>query len=239
MNVKGVIVRVTPYKESGAMINLLTKEKLISFYARSIYKVDSKNVLLTSPLMYGDFTFKDDRKTNLTFKEMTPIFDVRHYMDNYAKLAAIDFINEVTVRLFNDDDMPKIYSYLIKTLELFKHENLIPCLLLAYLAVSLKLNGFGLNVDSCVITHSKTNIVGVSYLDGGLVSKSVYRSACHKLYSGEKINLLRAIFKVDANNLDKLAYSRSAINDVMNDLLIYTYDQTGLRFKSEKLINKV
>lgn len=238
MNIKGVVMRVTPYKESGAMINVLTKDKLLSFHARNIYKVDNKNILLTTPLMYGEFTFSDNKKDLLTFKEMSPILDTRTYMNNYTKLAAIDFINEVTIRLFPEEEMPKIYPYLIKTLELIKDEKRVASLLLTYLATSLKLTGLGLNVDSCVITNSKTNIVGVSYLDGGLVSKTAYRSSRHKLYSPEKIKILRMIFKAKPENLEKISFTKKDFFDVLDDMLIYTYDQTGIRFKSENLIKK-
>lgn len=238
MNIKGVIMRVTPYKESGAMINVLTSDKLISFHAPNIYKMDNKNILLTTPLMYGDFTFSDNKKTLLTFKEMSPILDTRNYMNSYTKLAAIDFINEVTIRLFPEDEMHKVYPYLIKTLELIKEEKRVAILMLTYLAVSLKLNGFGLNVDSCVLTNSKNNIVGVSYVDGGLVSKQAYRSSRHKLYTPEKIMILRSIFKASPNDLDKFNFIKKDIYEVLNDLFIYTYDQTGVCFKSENLIKK-
>lgn len=238
MNVKGVIMRVTPYKESGAMINVLTTDQLISFHARNIYKVDNKNVLLTTPLMYGDFTFSDDKKSILTFKEMSPILDTRNYMNNYAKLAAIDFLNEVTIRLFSEEEMPKIYPYLIKTLELIQEDKRVSGLLLTYLATCLRLTGFGLQVDSCVLTNSKTNIVGVSYLDGGLISKEAYRSSRHKIYSPDKINMLRIIFKVKPDDLNKISFTKRDIYEVFDDLLIYTYDQTGIRLKSENLIKK-
>ncbi|MCQ2787297.1 MAG: DNA repair protein RecO [Bacilli bacterium] len=238
MNIKGVIVRVTPYKESGAMINVLSKDKLIGFHARNIYKVDNKNVLLTTPLMYGEFTFSDNKKSTLTFKEMSPILDTRAYMNDYAKLAAIDFLNEVTIRLFSEEEMPNIYPYLIKTLELIQERNQVEGLMLAYLATSLRLNGFGLQVDSCVLTNSKTNIVGVSYLDGGLISKEAYRSSRHKLYSPEKINMLRIIFKVKPDDLEKIDFAKRDAYEILDDLLIYTYDQTGVRLKSENLIKK-
>ena len=238
MNIKGVIIRVTPYKDSGAMVNVLSSDKVYGFYARNIYKVENKNILITTPLMYAEFTFSDNKKDLLTFKEMTPILDTRAYMNDFAKLAAIDFLNEVTARLFTDEDMPKIYPYLIKTLELIKEHKNILSLLLVYLAVSLKLNGFGLNVDSCVITNSKSNIVGVSFADGGLVSKEAYRSSRHKLYTPEKIKIIRSIFKVEAKDLDKISFTKRYVREVFEDLFIYTYDQTGIRFKSESLIKK-
>ena len=169
---------------------------------------------------------------------MTPILDTRNYMNSYTKLAAIDFINEVTIRLFSENDMPKIYPYLVKTLELIEDERKITSLLLTYLATSLRLCGFGLNVDSCVITKSKTNIVGVSYLDGGLVSKQAYRSSRHKLYTAEKINILRVIFKVKPEDLEKISFTKRDAFEVLDDMFIYAYDQTGLRFKSENLIKK-
>ncbi len=236
MKIKGVIVRITPYKESGAMINLLSKDELLSFYAPHIYKSNQSNSLLTTPLMYGEFTFKEGKNNLLNFKEMTPIFDTRDYMNNYSTLISLNFINEVTLRLFNEEDMSSVYNYLIKTLELIKDSKLVPILLLSYLAVSLRLTGYGLNVDRCVISNSTHDIVGVSYLDGGLISRSCFNKDHHLLYNKEKINILRSIFKVNYKDLDKLSFNKKDVLEVLDDLLIYTYDQTGVKLKSANLI---
>lgn len=237
MTVEGIIISLTPYKESGAIINAITPNNVLSFYAPNIYKIDKDNLLLTTPLMRANFTFKESNKKFLSYKEMAPILDTRIYMNDLKKLTAINFINEVTLRMLSEEDQPKIYEYLSNTLDALKMVEPFSLMLL-FLAAALRISGNGLNVDSCVITGSNLDIVGVSYRDGGFISRSAYKANKHKKYSPNKIHLLREIFKIKPTYINKIHYDFNDVKEVFNDLLIYTYDQTGLRFKSERMITK-
>jgi len=239
MNYKGVIIRITPYKEKSAMISLLTKEGLLSFLARDIYKVNSKSVLLTCPLMYGEFTFLDNTKSNLlTYKEMSIIVDTRKYMNDFSKLASLNFLNEITISLFNEEEMKDIYPYLIEAITLLDKEEPIN-VLLSYLAISLRETGYGLNVDSCILSGTTKNIIGVNYDDGGLISKEFFRENIDKLYSSNKIKILHYIFKLNIDNMKNIKFDSKDAKEILEDLLVYTYNQTGLRLKSSSLINKI
>lgn len=237
MKVEGVVIRITPYKEHGAMFNVLTKDELLSFYISNIYKINSQNVLLTTPLMYGNFTLTENKINRLSFKDMTPLIDNRNYMNDFNKLAVLNFLNEVTLRLINEEDMPQLYPYLVNAITSLKNNELQ--ISLGYLACVLKITGNSLNVDGCVYTGNTQNIVGVSYLDGGLVSKAAYHSGNTKLYSANKIKILKTIFKLKPDDFKNLNFNKKDTKEVLEDLIIFAYDQTGVRLKSEKLIQKI
>lgn len=238
MTVEGIIISLTPYKESGAIVNIITKENKISFNAPNIYKIDKDNLLLTTPLMKAKFTFKESNKKFLTYKEMLPILDTRIYMNDIQKLTALNFINEVLLKILSEEEYPKIYELLSKTLDALNNVNAFS-LCLIFLANALKYSGNALNVDSCVITGSQFDIVAISYVDGGLISRNAYKANIHKRYTPNMIHLLREIFKMKPSYLHNVNYERGIVKEIFNDLLIYTYDQTGVKLKSAKMIEKI
>lgn len=239
MKTHGYIVRISPYRDAGAMINVLSSRRLFSFYAANAFKLDKKNSLLSTPLMGGEFTFSDNDKQILTFKEFSPTFDTRKYIHDFDQLALINFLNEVTLQLFTEEDMPLIYPYLDATLALIDHKEKLLMLALAYLAAGLRLSGNGLEVDRCVLTGSTMNIIGVSFEDGGFVSREAFMNERHRRYSPNKCRILRQIFKAKPENLKDLDFNIDEGFEVLDDLFGYTYDQTGARFKSSDLVIKM
>ncbi|MCQ2794406.1 MAG: DNA repair protein RecO [Bacilli bacterium] len=239
MKTHGYIVRVSPYRDSGAMINVLGPRRLFAFYANNTFKLDKKNSLLATPLMGGEFTFNDTDKQILTFKEFAPTFDTRKYIHNFNQLALINFVNEITLLLFSEEDMPLIYPYLDATLALIEQKEKLPMLALTYLAAGLRLSGNGLEVDRCVLTGSTMNIIGVSFEEGGFISREAFLNGRHRRYSPNKCRILRQIFKAEPQNLKDLDFNIEEGFEVLNDLFTYAYDQTGIRFKSADLVMKM
>ena len=235
MNIKGIIVRVTPFKEKSAMVNLLTEDKLISFLARDIFKINNQNYLAATPLLCGEFNFVDNNDKTLIFKEVKPIIDIRMYITDLNKLAAINIINELTLRLFNDEDMPSVYPYLLKALKSLNEINHIS-VILSYLAVSLKLNGYGLIVDRCIYDESNKKLVGVSYIDGGLVCDECFNKDQHLEYHLNLIKILQHLFLINNPNTLFIEYPIEDAKKIFMDLIVYAEDQTGTKFKSKGLI---
>jgi len=238
MKLIGVIIRISQYKDNDAMINVLSKDKVISFYARGVFKTNSKTAILNSLLSYGEFTFLD-YKDLFSFKEFSPIIDMRNYLNEFGNLVAINFINEVTLKLYNDEDMINIYPYLIDIIKRLSDKKISVLLLLKYLCISLRLTGFGLEVDKCVITGEKKDIVGISFVDGGFVARNAYKPNIHKIYSPNECILVRKLFKKEISDISKEEYKNEEVKKIFIDMLIYTYNQTGIRFISEPLVLKL
>ena len=53
---QGIILKVVPYKESDAIVTLLTKEEgFISFKARGVFKINSKNASSLQLYTIGEY----------------------------------------------------------------------------------------------------------------------------------------------------------------------------------------
>ena len=67
---QGIILKVVPYKESDAIITLLNKEEgLISFKARGIFKINSKNA--SSLQLYTIGEYKLESKLDYSNKTLS------------------------------------------------------------------------------------------------------------------------------------------------------------------------
>ena len=55
-DVDGIVIKQNPYKEKDAMVSILTKDGIVSFLARSVQSISSKNKSSCLPFSYSTFT---------------------------------------------------------------------------------------------------------------------------------------------------------------------------------------
>ena len=237
MIIDGIIIRTYHYKEHDAIVNILTSKGILFFFVRNVFKNSNQNISLNCPLLYAKFTFLNSEKNNLIFKEMSLI---NNYFDhiNFAKLIAINFINEIIVCFFNYSDMSNIYYYLVEIINLISLKDCdnkkILNLIAAFLSISLKLAGFSFNTN-CAINN---DIVGINFSDGCFVYKDFFNKKKHKLYSKNKCQIFKHLFQMKIDDLKNINFSKKEIKEVLNDLLAYSCFHTDVRFKNEKLIRE-
>lgn len=240
MTINGIIIRTSCRKEYDGIVSILTNKGLLHFFARDVFKINSSNVMLNLPLLYANFVFLNSEKNNLIFKEIDPITNCFYY-SQFNKLIAMNFINEI-INYFFKNDIVLIYDYLLEIINLINkqkiHNQKILNLVTAFLAVSLRLSGFSLNVDNyCMISETKcSDIVGISFFDGGFISKKKFSSSQHKFYSPIKCKILKFLFKIKIDDLKKINFPKQEIIEILDDLISYSYYQTDTHFKNEKFI---
>lgn len=241
MVINGIIIRVLCRKERDAIISILTKKGIIHFFACDVFKIDSSNIILNSRLLYAKFVFLNSEK-NLIFKEFYPITNCFYY-SQFIKLVAINFISDI-INYFFKNDMILIYDYLLETISLINDQKIndqkILNLITAFLAIALRLSGFSLNVENyCVISKNEIkcyDIAGISFFDGGFISKKQFDYNKHKFYSPIKCKILKFLFKMKIDDLKVINFSKNEIIEILNDLISYSYFQTDTHFRNEKFI---
>ena len=100
----GIILKSVPYKESDAIITLLTKDEgLISFKARGVHKINSKNASITQLYTIGEY--KWDGKTDYSNKTLisgtSNYFPLKIY-DDLKYSCLLSFISE-TILIYKDE----------------------------------------------------------------------------------------------------------------------------------------
>lgn len=199
IDIEGIVIKQNPYKEKDAMVSVLTKDGIVSFLARSILSITSKNKSCCLPFSYSQFTL-NSKQDKLSLSQGKLLKSYYHFFESLDCLASINLIDECIVK-FVDEENTVLFDYLKNFLDLLDQGFDETTLTLIMLAQILKCSGYDLEYNSCVLCSSKTNIVGVSYHDGGFVCKKCFNNFSQKL-NREALKTYRYIFMVPSDMMD-------------------------------------
>ena len=122
MEIEGIIIRQTPFQDNDMMVTVLTNEKLFSFLARGVMKIDSKNASSVNLFTYGQYNLMSGKKGK-TLKNSVIINPYSNIRKDFDKLVLLNFISEITFKTISDDNLYLIYPYLKKMMgmTLYQH----------------------------------------------------------------------------------------------------------------------
>ena len=239
MIVEGIVIRSVAFKEKDAMITLLCRDKIISFYARGVLSIKSKNASSVSLCTYGRYDLNEGPQSGLTLKEGSIIESFPSIMEHYDSLAVVSLITELTCKYVQGEDAKDVFSFLLNSLKALNDGFSSLTVASIYFAAILNATGIGLEVNYCVISHRKSDIIAISFEDGGFISKECFEpETCQKLDS-RMLNIYRYIFRVPPEKIEHIAFTNDENQNILSKLGIYLYNQTGLRLGSLDLIEKI
>ena len=107
---QGIILKVVPYKESDAIITLLNKEEgLISFKARGIFKINSKNASSLQLYTIGEYKLESKLDySNKTLSSSSIIYFPLYIYEDLKYSCLFNFINEIIY--FYNDNYSELYD---------------------------------------------------------------------------------------------------------------------------------
>lgn len=161
IEIEGIVIKQNPYKEKDAMVSVITKNGIVSFLARSILSISSKNKSSCLPFSYSIFTLSS-KQDKLTLKQGKLIRSYYHFYESLEKLSSINLIGEC-INKFVDEDDTNLYQYLVSYLELLDRGFDEATLTSIVLAQIIKSSGYSLEYNSCICCQNKRNIIGVDY----------------------------------------------------------------------------
>ncbi len=224
IDVEGIVISQNPYKEKDAMVSILTENGIISFLARSIQSIASKNKSSCLPFSCSLFTLniKQDKVSLVQGKLLKSYYQLYNSLD---RLASVNLVNECILK-FVDEDNTTLYLYLKSYLELLSlgfDETTLSAIMLAQI---VKNSGYALEFNSCVNCKSKTNIVGVSYEIGGFVCKKCISSLNQKR-SKEYLKTFRYLFMVPHDMMNHYVIDGELGYKIINELCKYLAKSFG------------
>ena len=236
--IEGIVIRVTPFRDNDAMVNVISHERMNSFLGRGVLKYESKNA--SSVNMYSRSRFQLSKgKDGMSLRTGELLNSYQMAKSNLDSLAVLDMIGEVTNKLVQSEDAPKIYDQLVKCLELLDSGFDAFTIGLIYLAHVLNATGYGLDVDSCIICGKTSQIIAVSYKDGGFICQDCFDPLNHVKCSARKLKIIRYIFKVDVTNYDKVSFNKNETIELLKELHDFIYDVAQIDLKSITLLKKI
>jgi DNA repair protein RecO (recombination protein O) len=238
ITIEGVVIHLTLQKESDAMVNVIGPDGLYSFYAHGLAKLTSKNQGAVQALSHSRFTLRVGAQGSYSLSESEAIESFA-LSDNLEALAVLNFIMELTSKIVQNDEAPAAYPWLLAALKAIKSGVEPLTVGLIYFAHLLNNGGIGLDVDECVVCHGKSNIVAISYEDGGFICRDCYDPETMHTCTARKLKIIRYLFRCNLEDIARVSFQKDELLPLYLELSTYLNDLTGTSLKSLGMIQKL
>jgi DNA repair protein RecO (recombination protein O) len=235
-NIEGIVVRSSSFKENDAMVTIIANSGLVSFLSRGVLKPGSKNFSSCGLLALSRFSLAKGRAGGLSLSE-GECLRMPDSKGSFAISAVFNLIAELSSKLIQADEAAEAFPWLKTSLEAIDggFEPLSACLL--YFAHLLEIAGYGLDVDECVLCHSKTDIIALSYEEGGFICRNCLGESSGAA-SARKLKILRYAFRSNLTDFSRVSFDKGETIPLIRELSHYLNDLTGIELKSLKLLEK-
>ena len=233
---KIIVLSISPYKEKDAVISAISEDQFITFLARGIKNPKSKNISINNALTIADIELMDGNFKHPILKSSKPLFTpLRLDMDS-KYLGSLLFINEIVNFLFPDEDKPKMFKCVEDSVTALKKGKDWLLTLMLFMAETIRLGGFELEVNKCVNCGSKSNIVAFSFIEGGFICQNcTNETISHDLNKNQMI-LLRKIFNSRDLRLLDTPYNYDEAYILLKKFVEFIEEAFGYHFKNLRLI---
>ena len=233
---KIIVLTNNQYKEKDAIVTAVSQSETITFLARGIKDPKSKNATLNNPLtiadielMEGDFKYPQLKASKEIFSPFKLDMD-SHY------LGTLLLMDEIMLHFFPDDERHVMFSYLEEGVQNLKKSGDWLMTLLLFLASTLRLGGFELEVNRCVICGQKKRIVAFSFIEGGFICEECVSDDIEKDLTKNQMILLRNIFNSRDYHLLTSDYDHNDAMILLNKFIDFAQEAFGHRLKNSRLI---
>lgn len=236
MEFEGIVLRVTPFKEKDAMVNVLTASGIFSFMARGILSLDSKNAASLTQYAFSRFEFSEGKGTGLSLKNGTLLKSYDQSFKSLDRLAALSVLGELALHGVGEEEAAAIYPYFKNALEAIESGFDLLTTVIVFFAQVLKTSGYGLEVGHCVFCDSTKDIVAVSYQDGGFVCKNCLDTETMHTADARYLKIIRYLFMVGPDDIRRVSFTKEECLGILNEFKEYAFDQLGLTLKGHELL---
>ncbi|MCQ2772946.1 MAG: DNA repair protein RecO [Bacilli bacterium] len=238
-NIKGYVIRISPYKETDAMVTVLAEDGLYSFGARGVKNPNQKNFSSVQTLSYSSFTLSEGEGEEKIYSLKEGIclesVDGKH---DFARLAIIQFITEVSQKMSEGEGLKEKYALLRATMQGLNSGFDPLTLATLYLAGLLRVEGYAPNTGGCSVCGEKKDIIGFSMIHGGYLCRQHLENQFDKK-DPRTLKIARYIFNVTPDKFVHYALEKSESLEFIRDLADLLAESTGIKLHSLLLVNKI
>ena len=145
-------------------------------------------------------------------------------------------MNEIITHLFPDEDKYKMFSYLEEGIVNLKKSNDWLMTLLLYMNAAIRLGGFQLEVNRCVLCGGKNRIVAFSFIEGGFICQDCFHDECDHDLSKTQMLLLREIVNSKDYSLLEKEYNHEDAKVLFDKFITFMEEAFGYHFKNIRLL---
>ena len=233
---KIIVLSINPYKEKDAIVTAISEEETMTFLARGIKDTKSKNSALNNVLTIADLELMDGDFKHPILKNSKPLFSSLKIDMDEKYLGAIMLMDEMILNLFPSEEQYIMFPYLEKAVETLKNKNDWLMTLLLLMSHIIRLGGFQLEVNRCVLCGKRNGIVAFSFTDGGFICQECYDTDMSRDLNKTQMLLLRDIVNCPDFSLIEKEYNKTDAMVLFNKFQQYIEDAFGYRFKNIRLL---
>ena len=236
--VEGIILYVTPFKESSEILQVLTKEYgLIGLLCRGSKKIKSKFLNKTRIYNYAKFFINYKNEGLSLVKEIDVIDYFTYFHQDIILITYLSYLGNLTYQVVKQDNDPEILNLLLIILKKIS-AGLDPLVLTNILEIKyLKYLGINLNLDSCIKCGKNDHIKTINGLVGGLICSACYQK--EYIVSLKTIFMIKNYQHIDVEKIKEIKISHIIKTEINLFLSNYYATFTGLYVKNKELLNKL
>lgn len=237
INIEGVILKRTPYKENDMILHVYTKDYgKIGIHARGIRKLTSKNARACQDMMVSEMTIRLKKGLSSLIKA-SPLHYLRHIKENIDSEIIGNYILEYYYR-YIEENHPSLeeYEMLIDSLNALDQGYHPLLVYLLFNVFVLNHNGVSIDVEGCVLCGS-SQVVSISLEDGGFLCAE--HLGHHHTYSVDVLKAFRHLHKIPMKHIDSLHIEESVMKELIPIMDYYIEEYTGISLKTKAFIQQI
>lgn len=233
---KVIVLTISSYKEKDAIITAISQSEIITFLARGVKDPKSKNSAINNPLMIADIELMDGDYKYPVLKSFKEIFvPMKLEMDSYY-LGSLLLMNEMMVHFFPDEERSYMFPYLEGAIVGLKRTNNWLMTLLIFMSNAMRIGGFELEVNRCVICGQKNRIVAFSFIEGGFICEECANEETNRDLTKEQMIMLRGIFNSTDYHLLDSSFNKEDALVLLHKFIEFCEEAFGYHLKNTRLI---
>ena len=190
-----IVLSSSKYKEKDAIINAISRNGVVSFRARGAQEAKSALMWINNALTVANIELLE---TKLKYPVLNSAILVSSSIkgdDSLDYLYAISALAEITKEVLNDEEKSLVYDDLLAAVNALKNSKDTLMVTLIYLAKCIRYAGAEPNVEGCVFSGKREDIVAFSFEEGGFISREYVNEDTVQDLSPMQLKLIRYIFK--------------------------------------------
>ena len=233
---KIIVLSINPYKEKDAIVTAISEKETMTFLARGIKDPKSKNSALNNLLTVADIELMDGDFKYPILKSSKPLFSSLKMEMNEKYLGSLLLMDEMILNLFPSEEQYIMFPYLEKAVEILKDKNDWLMTLLLLMSHVIRLGGFQLEVNKCVLCGKRNGIVAFSFNDGGFICQDCYDTDIDRDLNKTQMLLLREIVNCLDFSLIEKEYDIEDAKVLFTKFYQYIEEAFGYHFKNIRLL---
>jgi len=238
-----IVLSQMDYKENDALIKVFSYDYgLMTFLAKGIRKINSKNRSICMPYSISEFMFNYHDSSQIQSLLQGQIIQSHHKIhEDLNKSGTASLCVELVESLIHDESENDIliehFEFTKFLLEQIEEKSKMNAILAFMLSSYMNYYGISPHVDSCVLCDS-TKINSISIEEGGLICNECQTEIHSPIYTVEFLKEFRLSQRINKENFENYVNYKDVSNELILLLVKFLEYHTGVTLKSWEFIRK-